>query len=147
MRRSQALALSVVIVLLATSAVFAGGVIKANEIMDTLGLRPDAALGGGGKLKAGTMIKAKVLDANKLKAHGFTGAVKNGDPVTVRVTGDKAFSVETMPTAVEKGAAPGAGKGPAGVQGPSPHMTPGAAKGLNFTKTFTINADGKLAAQ
>lgn len=140
MRRSRMLVLSVAVMVLAASAAFAGGIANRAALFDALGLRADARLADG-SVKTGTTMKATVLDAGKLAAHGFTGGVKNGDVVTVRVTGKNTFAVETMSQgapsnvpAVQHGGGGGAGRG-------------AAQSSLNFTKSFSVGADGKLAAQ
>jgi hypothetical protein len=129
MRTPSALGVAIAL-LLAASAAFAGGIGRPAEVLDSLGLRADKPLGEG-KLKPGTVIKVKVVDTSKLASHGFTGGVKNGDAMVVRVKGDKTFVVETRGAAAAKGRA--AAKGAA------------EKSSLNVSKTFVIGEDGKLA--
>ena len=64
---------------------------RANEILDTLGVRADQPLGASAR--PGTVIKAAVVSPDRLVRYGFPN-VPPGAPVVIRVTGEQKFVVE-----------------------------------------------------
>jgi hypothetical protein len=83
--------LASLIVCMASSPGFAGSVIYAHQILDTLGVRPDQPLGA--PAQPGTVIKGAVVSPKRLARHGFPG-VSQGATVVIRVTGKQMFLVE-----------------------------------------------------
>jgi len=95
MRRPRLLPLWVLASLIASMATWpavAGKIAdRANQILDTLGVRSDQPLGA--PVQPGTVIKAAVVSPDRLARHGFPN-VPRGARVVIRVTGEQKFVVE-----------------------------------------------------